>query len=110
MQAGFDLSEMNVYVWEALLAFYNISDKPVKTDKGWIWKNRDLNGNFVVTSNDPISGLSYHNRYGEDNPQTGYLGYVGIEGDAGFVARFFVDFKEVADSFKDEEFGKRSFI
>lgn len=111
MQAGFDISEISPDNWQLLLDRYEIDKEPVKTDSGWIWQARYTNKyNFVVTANNPITGLYYHNLYGADKPTPGYIGYMGIEGDPAFVASFFVDFKELADYIKDEEFGKRSFI
>lgn len=111
MQAGFDLSEISVAKWKFLLEKYDLDQEPVKTEKGWVWFARYNNGyNFVVTANDPISGFYYHDRMGTDTAKTGYVGYVGIEGDSSFVAEFFVDFKGLCEYYKDEEFGRRSFI
>lgn len=111
MQAGFDLSAISIENWNLLLKKYSIDEEPVKTEKGWVWLARYTNAyNFVVTANNPITGFYYHDRFGTDESQPGYVGYVGIEGDAEFVANFFVDFKEMAEYVKDEVFGNRSFI
>lgn len=109
MKAGFDLSEITVVNWKALLYKFNICHESVKTEKGWVWWQHGSD-NVVVTANNPLTGLYYHDRGGSDEPVIGYCGYIGIEGDSSFVADFFVAFKELCEYYKDEDFGNRSFI
>lgn len=111
MQAGFDLSEIDVNKWRMLCKRYGIDENASKTEMGWVWIAHDTTGyNFVVTANNPFTGEYYHNNFGVDTKTVGYCGYVGIEGTSKFVADFFTDFKELADYIKDEEFGRRGYI
>lgn len=111
MKAGFDLSQISVENWKALLDKYRIEHEAVKTENGWVWLARYTNAyNFVVTANNPLTGYYYHDLYGIDKKSEGWVGYMGIEGDSAFVADFFVDYKENCEFYKDEEFGERSFI
>lgn len=108
MQAGFDLSDMSVVNWKLFLDRNGISHEPEQTDNGWVWRCGEFN--FVVTASNPITGMYYRKHLGAASSEIGFLGYVGIEGDSSFVANAFVDFKELADYCKGEEFGRRGFI
>lgn len=107
-QAGFDLSAITVDNWQALLRSFNIGADPLKTEKGWEW--RQNGDNVVVTANNPITGFYYHDNYGVDHCVKDFVGYVGIEGDAEFVKNFFKSFKKACEYYKDADSKRRQFI
>lgn len=108
-EAGFDSSIISIDNWKQIMNEFGLVES-VKTESGWFWGASETTHNFVITANNPITGYSYHNNYGNDRCSPEFAGYIGISGTAEFVASFFVRFKELAEHIKGENFGDREFI
>lgn len=102
-EAGFDITEISGEVWNGLMQKYRLSlSEDRKT--GWVWEG---SCGKVITHYDPITGVCY--RDGND-VRPDFASYIGISGNAEFVASLFVDIKRNADCIKAEAFGRRPYI
>jgi hypothetical protein len=104
-RAGFDTTIMTPESWSDFLGFHDIEGGTL-TESGWVWRS---DKGYVVTSHDPYTGFHY-NKDIVNPSDVGMLGYVGIEGTAGFVTSVFVYIKAYAEYVKDECIGSRNYI
>jgi hypothetical protein len=102
-EAGFDITEISGEVWDDLMQKYRLS--LIEDQKaGWVWLG---DCGKVITQYDPITGACHRD---ENDVRPDFASYIGISGNADFVASLFVDIQRKADSIKAESFGRRPYI
>jgi len=107
---GFDLTDIRGSDFASILRAFGMNpDRPMDTNKGWVWKG---SGIMVVTANNPITGQPYKVRRtsGGYDTEKDYASYIGIEGDTAKVAKIAELIRGKAISIKGESPGDREFI
>ena len=104
LQWGFDLSEMKPGGWARVLSKLGLAARPKPAGTGqYIFYYWQKHGLTIVTGNNPLVPR-------EDSGGKDYVGYIGIEGEAGMVKEAVKAIKANAAYLGDESKGARDFI
>jgi hypothetical protein len=105
-EAGFDLTSIPPENWKKVLKAVGIKNlKPTLKERAWVWSGEGIE---IRTGNDPISG-----KYGagqKRKDEVGYASYIGLEGTEEKVKLAYKMIKELAESIKEADPHRASYI
>jgi hypothetical protein len=109
LKAGFDTTVIPLQFWYEMLDKFKAkaSYQDFNNSDRYTW---EFDQGIIVTSHRPSDGKHYNSDVVHHKDAPGLTGYIGIEGEAAFVANVFVFIKEHAEFIKGEDFGSRPYI